>query len=111
MQSAVELPAGAAGAGPGFPPTILSRAAKPTGCGSWPIFSGFILRQKRIQHVKDIAPRNGHGRGHQRHRMNWLLFDADDTLWENNIYFERAFDEFCEFLDHSSLRRPKFATC
>jgi len=32
-----------------------------------------------------------------------LIFDADDTLWENNIYFERAFDEFCEYLDHSSL--------
>jgi putative hydrolase of the HAD superfamily len=32
-----------------------------------------------------------------------LIFDADDTLWENNIYFERAFDEFCEYLAHSSL--------
>jgi putative hydrolase of the HAD superfamily len=32
-----------------------------------------------------------------------LVFDADDTLWENNIYFERAFDDFCEFLDHSKL--------
>ena len=32
-----------------------------------------------------------------------LLIDADDTLWENNIYFERAFDEFVAFLDHSSL--------
>jgi len=32
-----------------------------------------------------------------------LVFDADDTLWENNIYFERAFQEFVEFLDHSSL--------
>ncbi len=32
-----------------------------------------------------------------------LIFDADDTLWENNIYFERAFDEFCEYLNHSSL--------
>jgi len=32
-----------------------------------------------------------------------LLIDADDTLWENNIYFERAFDEFVEFLDHSEL--------
>ena len=35
--------------------------------------------------------------------MSFLIFDADDTLWENNIYFERAFDEFCEFLDHSKL--------
>ena len=32
-----------------------------------------------------------------------LLIDADDTLWENNIYFEEAFDEFVSYLDHSSL--------
>jgi putative hydrolase of the HAD superfamily len=35
--------------------------------------------------------------------MSILIFDADDTLWENNIYFERAFDAFCDFLDHSRL--------
>ena len=35
--------------------------------------------------------------------MSVLIFDADDTLWENNIYFERAFDDFVEFLAHSSL--------
>lgn len=33
----------------------------------------------------------------------FLIIDADDTLWENNIYFERAFEEFVAFLDHSSL--------
>src|SRR5438093_9393233 len=32
-----------------------------------------------------------------------LIFDADDTLWENNIYFERAFDDFVDFLGHSTL--------
>jgi putative hydrolase of the HAD superfamily len=32
-----------------------------------------------------------------------LIFDADDTLWENNIYFEQAFDAFCAYLNHSSL--------
>src|ERR1022692_2556889 len=32
-----------------------------------------------------------------------LIIDADDTLWENNIYFERAFEEFVSFLDHSSM--------
>jgi putative hydrolase of the HAD superfamily len=37
----------------------------------------------------------------------FLLIDADDTLWENNIYFERAFDDFCNFLDHSSLTPPQ----
>ncbi len=34
---------------------------------------------------------------------SFLIVDADDTLWENNIYFERAFEEFVEFLDHSTL--------
>jgi putative hydrolase of the HAD superfamily len=29
-----------------------------------------------------------------------LLIDADDTLWENNIYFERAIARFIEFLNH-----------
>jgi putative hydrolase of the HAD superfamily len=33
----------------------------------------------------------------------YLIIDADDTLWENNIYFERAFEEFVVFLAHSSL--------
>ncbi len=33
----------------------------------------------------------------------YLIIDADDTLWENNIYFEQAFDEFVEYLDHSTL--------
>jgi putative hydrolase of the HAD superfamily len=39
--------------------------------------------------------------------MNHLIFDADDTLWENNIYFERAFDDFCDFLNHSTLTPPQ----
>ena len=29
-----------------------------------------------------------------------LLIDADDTLWENNIYFERAIGQFISFLNH-----------
>jgi putative hydrolase of the HAD superfamily len=29
-----------------------------------------------------------------------LLIDADDTLWENNIYFERAIAKFISYLDH-----------
>jgi putative hydrolase of the HAD superfamily len=37
----------------------------------------------------------------------YLLIDADDTLWENNIYFERAFDEFVEYLGHSTLSAPE----
>lgn len=29
-----------------------------------------------------------------------LLIDADDTLWENNVYFERAIADFVSFLNH-----------
>ncbi len=32
-----------------------------------------------------------------------LLIDADDTLWENNIYFERVIDRFVEHLNHPHL--------
>jgi putative hydrolase of the HAD superfamily len=34
-----------------------------------------------------------------------LIIDADDTLWENNIYFERAVDAFLDFLAHSTMSR------
>ena len=39
-----------------------------------------------------------------------LIVDADDTLWENNIYFEKAFDNFCEFLGHSRLSADEVRT-
>lgn len=29
-----------------------------------------------------------------------LFIDADDTLWENNVYFERAIADFISFLNH-----------
>ena len=35
-----------------------------------------------------------------RYRNQTLLIDADDTLWENNIYFEQAIASFISFLDH-----------
>ena len=34
------------------------------------------------------------------HASHALLIDADDTLWENNIYFERAIADFISFLNH-----------
>jgi putative hydrolase of the HAD superfamily len=37
----------------------------------------------------------------------WLLIDADDTLWENSIYFDHAFEQFVELLDHSRLTAPE----
>jgi len=32
-----------------------------------------------------------------------LLIDADDTLWENNVYFERAIADFISFLNHREM--------
>jgi putative hydrolase of the HAD superfamily len=32
-----------------------------------------------------------------------LLIDADDTLWENNVYFERAIAQFISFLNHRTF--------
>src|SRR5690348_11515323 len=32
-----------------------------------------------------------------------LLIDADDTLWENNVYFEEAIGGFIERLNHRHL--------
>lgn len=36
-----------------------------------------------------------------------LLLDADDTLWENNVYFEQAIHDFLTFLNHSRLSRDE----
>jgi putative hydrolase of the HAD superfamily len=36
-----------------------------------------------------------------------LLIDADDTLWENNIYFERAIANFISFLNHHEYSREQ----
>jgi putative hydrolase of the HAD superfamily len=38
-----------------------------------------------------------------QHMRYHLLIDADDTLWENNIYFEQAIHAFITFLNHSRL--------
>ena len=32
-----------------------------------------------------------------------LLIDADDTLWENNVYFERAIAAFISYLNHHTF--------
>jgi putative hydrolase of the HAD superfamily len=37
----------------------------------------------------------------------FLLIDGDDTLWENNIYFEQAIEAFIDFLGHSSMTREQ----
>jgi putative hydrolase of the HAD superfamily len=36
---------------------------------------------------------------------NALIFDADDTLWENNVVFERVIEDFLDWLNHATLDR------
>lgn len=36
---------------------------------------------------------------------NTLLIDADDTLWENNIFFEKTIDDFITRLEHLGYTR------
>ena len=32
-----------------------------------------------------------------------MIFDADDTLWENNVRFERVIDDFLDWLAHPTM--------
>ncbi|MFR9780577.1 HAD family hydrolase [Micromonospora sp. MS34] len=43
----------------------------------------------------------------QRREAAVLVFDADDTLWENNVLFERVIDDFLAWLDHPTLDRTE----
>jgi len=36
-----------------------------------------------------------------------LIIDGDDTLWENNVYFEQSIEDFIDFLGHSALSREQ----
>lgn len=40
-----------------------------------------------------------------------LVIDADDTLWENNVYFELAFQRFAAYLNHSRLSDAEVRLC
>lgn len=36
-----------------------------------------------------------------------LIIDGDDTLWENNVYFEEVIEAFIDYLDHSTMTRAQ----
>jgi putative hydrolase of the HAD superfamily len=36
-----------------------------------------------------------------------LIFDADDTLWENNVLFERVIDDFLDWVAHPTVDRAE----
>jgi putative hydrolase of the HAD superfamily len=40
---------------------------------------------------------------HRVHHRQTLIFDADDTLWENNVIFERVVDDFVAWVAHPTL--------
>ncbi|MEU7755069.1 HAD family hydrolase [Micromonospora sp. NPDC049171] len=42
-----------------------------------------------------------------RRQAQALIFDADDTLWENNVVFEQVINDFLEWLDHPTLDRTE----
>ena len=74
-------------------PSVPHRSAE-WGCGA-------------VSLMRASAPSNGPAAGGSIHRHmppyppgQTLLIDADDTLWENNIYFERAIAAFISYLDH-----------
>src|SRR6516164_7115837 len=62
--------------------------------GTGQLFSTRSARVLRKQNVMIV------GMGMASNGAQTLLIDADDTLWENNIYFERAIARFISFLNH-----------
>ena len=62
--------------------------------------SGLHHSKKRFN---NSAKKNVDARGME----NWLIFDADDPLWENNIYFEKALEEFLTLLQPVTRDRPR----
>jgi len=50
-----------------------------------------------------------HGKGRTEMRQT-LIFDADDTLWENNIYFKRVVDDFLAWVAHPTLEHAEIRT-
>lgn len=62
--------------------------------------------------MSDYLPTNGSPGGKKSSQgglldRQHLLFDADDTLWENNVHFEHSIEEFVRFLDHEHLSPQK----
>jgi putative hydrolase of the HAD superfamily len=56
-------------------------------------FSDVVPRRELCKYYYDVIAKQVPGR-------QTLLIDADDTLWENNVYFERAIADFISFLNH-----------
>jgi len=54
----------------------------------------------QVYQSRESAPSRYHKKMRGDNDAQTLLIDADDTLWENNIYFERAIAKFISLLNH-----------
>ena len=68
-------------------------------------FQGDVLSAHAITNVLGVDIANIIRRDMVAHAF--LIVDGDDTLWENNVYFEEAIEAFTDFLAHSSLSREQ----
>src|SRR6266545_3337050 len=81
---------------------------RPLGVSKW---SGVLARRaepRRPHHRPAVQRRLGRhprpGLTREPVVLN-LIFDADDTLWENNVLFERAIEAFIDHLAHPTMSR------
>ena len=44
-------------------------------------------------------------------KIEVVAFDADDTLWENEVYFQEFEHQFCDLLKHTNRRVPFRRSC
>src|ERR1700729_434834 len=58
------------------------------------------MSHERLYNQWVISPNQAANQPLLRSTNQTLLIDADHTLWENNIYFERAITSFISYLDH-----------
>jgi len=42
-----------------------------------------------------------------KNRIKQIIFDADDTLWENNIYYVQASNDFFDLIEEGGFSREK----
>src|SRR5260221_13712270 len=68
---------------------------------AWPVWRGRLSGiADYCQEIGSTITNNSMSLSSDKLVAQTLLIDADDTLWENNIYFERAIAQFISFLDH-----------
>lgn len=74
-----------------------------------PLYSHHAMTEKSARMSVRSCPnsRRAHdSRNTPRHRRT-LLLDADDTLWENNIYFLEVTERFLDIVEHHRIDREE----